>query len=1415
MRIRVLQSSGLALALSVTLLSGFNPSAQAANCDQLGPGWSFYGDYDVILEGRSGLQGNFGPSNVSKTSAFRHVLQKFANNIYIVYLYREIYTGRMYSQCYSPQADHLQIYAKDVAQYDGADINSTNAESYDGIQEHQFPPFPDYTDPNHSHPELARYVYKITGPNPQVIANTSAFPYIEPPVPNQAPVAKVYQDETPYFIFLSDSPVAREAEKAANAKAASNTPQKDGSSTQTPQNATGDPVDLFSGAFQIQNIDLAVPGIIQPQVARWYHSAFGAKDGPFGKGTSLMPYNALLKVKVDGNGQVIKAPSTEITYSSGDHTEVTLKDIAGDLTFTAPDTTGFADSKIMVQTDSQGKMTGAKLLKTNGDQFVFDADGYLSQIQDRNQNAVSMTRDSAHLITRIEDPSTHKGIDLAYDGNQHVTQVTGLAGQTIHYTYDVQGRLISITDPAGHSVSFTYDANGQILTSTDARGNQVAQNTYNNDGRVTDQVMADGSTMHLEYPDATTRKITDGNGHVREHHFESHGLFTGIKTPLNQTYTTTYSPALFDTSGGARIITNTDPQGRTVVTELNNRNQPIRITDQAGRVTEMTYEPTFNLLATIKDPLGRITHFTYDANGNVIQAQDPDGNTSTFTYNAQGQVLSATDALGQKAQYSYDPNHDLTQVTDPLGNKTTYTYDTLSRLTKVTDAKGNSTQYSYDNLNRVTQITDALGKITRFAYDENGNVISVIDPKSHTTTASYDPMNRLVFTTNAKGETASLSYDADGNVISSIDPKGQTTQYSYDALEQVSDVNYSDGTHYHYTYDNLNRMTDLSDGAQQWHFAYDILDRLISENTPQGSLNYTYDTVSRLTGFSAPNTNYAPVQYAYDNLDRITGITQNGKTYGYTYDAIGRRTSLSRPNGIQTVYEYDAASRLSALTHSKGTTAIERHTYTYAPNGNITQYVRGKGTAQPVVSKPCGPRGRGTIKQVLGYVEDKAETLTRIYTYDPLNRLTSVKGLGMVESASQFKNTGQKLAASVLINLAQQSKNPQAQETLLRQAEQLGATLPESATWTFDANGNIATKALRLPGGAQQTRTFTYDEADRLIRLVKAGGPNAGTVNLTYDANGNLISDSTGRQFTWNAQDQLTKLQFPTATALMGYDPLGRRMTLSKGSSNKTFFYLGQSMLSDGSSRFLQGAGIDQPLQLDTSLGSQSYLQDHLGSTSQLVDSLNGNSKARYDYKSYGKLEGDGNNFQPSNPFTYTGREDDGTGLLYYRARYYDPELEVFISQDPLGDAQRYVKGNPISLLDPQGLSYRDANISYGLPFIPIGGTVGLFFTDDGDQGTYLYYGGGLMTPGIGASFNASKNNPSPGKWSGQFAASFFLGFAFGADQSGSTFDEVGIGLPGASLTGYYTQPVSLEKQLSDYFSNPQNKQPSPIKFGK
>jgi RHS repeat-associated protein len=61
------------------------------------------------------------------------------------------------------------------------------------------------------------------------------------------------------------------------------------------------------------------------------------------------------------------------------------------------------------------------------------------------------------------------------------------------------------------------------------------------------------------------------------------------------------------------------------------------------------------------------------------------------------------------------------------------------------------------------------------------------------------------------------------------------------------------------------------------------------------------------------------------------------------------------------------------------------------------------------------------------------------------------------------------------------------------------------------------------------------------------------------------------------------------------------------------------------------------------------------------------------------------------NPLQYTGRENDGTGLYYYRARYYDPGLKRFVGEDPIRISggvilYGYVSGNPTNLTDPLGL---------------------------------------------------------------------------------------------------------------------------------
>ncbi|MET4921703.1 RHS repeat-associated core domain-containing protein [Streptomyces sp. PSRA5] len=90
------------------------------------------------------------------------------------------------------------------------------------------------------------------------------------------------------------------------------------------------------------------------------------------------------------------------------------------------------------------------------------------------------------------------------------------------------------------------------------------------------------------------------------------------------------------------------------------------------------------------------------------------------------------------------------------------------------------------------------------------------------------------------------------------------------------------------------------------------------------------------------------------------------------------------------------------------------------------------------------------------------------------------------------------------------------------------------------------------------------------------------------------------------------------------------------------------------------------------------------------VTPTGGGSAGLFTYDPYGKPTSSG--AASTNPYTFTGREFDGTGLLYYRNRYYDPESGRFISQDPTGYAggtnlyQRALS-SPTTYTDPTGNS--------------------------------------------------------------------------------------------------------------------------------
>lgn len=119
-------------------------------------------------------------------------------------------------------------------------------------------------------------------------------------------------------------------------------------------------------------------------------------------------------------------------------------------------------------------------------------------------------------------------------------------------------------------------------------------------------------------------------------------------------------------------------------------------------------------------------------------------------------------------------------------------------------------------------------------------------------------------------------------------------------------------------------------------------------------------------------------------------------------------------------------------------------------------------------------------------------------------------------------------------------------------------------------------------------------------------------------------------------------------------------------------------------------SGIDEVFQRTDSAGARSFLTDALGSTLALTDST-ATTQTSYTFEPFGNAATAGS--ATTNSFAYTGRELDSTGLYYYRARYYHPQLQRFISEDPLDfvgsgmNLYRYTLDDPINLMDPYGLT--------------------------------------------------------------------------------------------------------------------------------
>ena len=833
------------------------------------------------------------------------------------------------------------------------------------------------------------------------------------------------------------------------------------------------------------------------------------------------------------------------------------------------------------------------------------------------------------------------------------------------------------------------------------------------------RIVWNGSGWDLTLKDGTLYAFGDGKPiqYIRDRdgntirYVWSDNLFGGSGNLLKLTAPHgRYIEFTYDTSN--RITQATDNIGRTVGYTYDTGGRLWKVTDVAGGITEYTYDSAHRML-TIKDPRG-IVFLTnqYDSNGRVSVQTLADSTTYQFAYtldgsgkvaqvdvtNPRGYVTrtvfnsgryptSVTEAYGTSLARTTTITRQTgtnfaTRVTDPLNRQTDFAYDTAGNLTSVTRLAGTAdavtTTFTYDpTFHQVTSVTDPLNHSTTFAYDSRGQLTGVTDPLNHTTAFAHTWAGQLQAVTSALNHTTQFGYDA-ADLVSITDPLGRQTTRFVDAAGRVLTSRNALGHATRYEYDAFNRVTATIDALNgQTSFTYDGNGNLLTLTDARNhTTTYSYDEMDRVETRTDPLSRGETFVYdANGNLQQTTDRKSQVTTYNY--DVLDRLTQTTYADTSTTVYTYDVGDRATQIADSVGGTItrtfdlLDRLTNETTPEGSVTY-------TYDAASRRASMTVQG--QSAVGYAYDNADRLTAItqstatvsFAYDDANRRTSLTLPNGIEMAYAYD------AGSQLTGLTYT----------------LGLSTFGTLTYTYDLAGS------RSEVGGTWARTnlpaalssATYDAANQILMF--------GGTTFTYDANGSLTDDGV-RAYSWNARNQLAGLS-GGATASFLYDGSGRRRAKTFSGGSTSFLYDGFNAvqeLSSGSpvANMLTGLGIDEVFRRNDGSGDSDLLVDALGSSVALSDGA-GTVQTSYTFEPFGAttVSGAGS----ANAVQFTGRENDGTGLYYYRARYYQPQLNRFVSEDPLGLAAgpnvfAYVDNHPTGFVDPYGLK---PSLAFGGP---------------------------------------------------------------------------------------------------------------------
>jgi RHS repeat-associated protein len=804
------------------------------------------------------------------------------------------------------------------------------------------------------------------------------------------------------------------------------------------------------------------------------------------------------------------------------------------------------------------------------------------------------------------------------------------------------------------------------------------------DNNVSSMADADGNSISFTYGGGLLQTVSDNFGHSLTLHYTG-ALLTSVTDSASRGISYGYT--------GNDLTTYTDPEGKVWTYGPDSTHRILTLMNPRNITTVTNVYDTFGQVQsqTMPRQTGSTTYNLYFSGYRNIE-EDGSGNQTVYYFDDQKHLLGVENALGQRNYRSYDGQNHVYSETDPRVYTTGYTFDGNNNLTTVTDPFSKSTVNTYDSQFRLTDVTDPLGHLVHTDFN-----------------ATHHPIKTTVYPAIGQSTFSQKSYFSNGLVNTLTDGKLVVTTLTPDSFGNPASSKTSTAPAIRYVYDAIGRMTSLTDQ--------------VSSQT-----SFTYDKRSLLTGSTDPlNKNTALVYNDDGTLWKITD--RNNKTTIFSYTPSGKTDTVTYQSGTQVSYTYNQNDFQTKMQDAAGTTSctpdpMNRVASCTDPNNFTVSYQR---DPNGNISKITYP-GNKTVSYLFDAL-NRVKTVTidwlgRTSTYD-------YDDAGRMSDLTQFNGTYTQYTHDNANRLT-------ALENRLSNAGSAIATY----SYTLDNNGNRTDIVQTVPIGINVvTASTTFTMNSQKNRLTQAGA-----TALTYDAEGQLATKG-GDTYIFDDTHRVMSIAGSVGYQYK-YDGSGNRLeAIRNGVITRYIYDAGGNLLAeaDGTNTiqkyYIYGNGL---LATVTSGGSYyCYHFDGTGHTVALTDA-SANVVNKYAYTPFGAIANQQEAI--SQPFKYVGQYGvmtEPNGFNYMRARYYDPAVGRFISEDPTGfgggdvNLMAYVGNQPINGIDPQGLWTISAGVNLSGYFGAIGGGGGTAINLGFSQGSGFSasltgtFGGGAAT-GVG-----------------------------------------------------------------------------------